>query len=70
MNEARGDAERFTSQLVEYLKAPEITRQRLYLETISEVMPALERKIILDQKSGQLLPLLPLDLQPKTAPAR
>jgi len=64
VNEARGDAERFTAQLTEYLKAPEVTRQRLYLETMSQVMPQLERKIILDEKVGQLLPLLPLDQKP------
>ena len=69
VNEARGDAERFTAQLTEYLKAPEVTRQRLYLETMSQVMPQLERKIILDEKAGQLLPLLPLDQKPaSTAP--
>jgi membrane protease subunit HflK len=68
VNEARGDAERFTAQLAEYLKAPEVTRQRLYLETISEVMPMLERKVILDPKTGQLLPLLPLQLQSTPSP--
>lgn len=61
VNEARGDADRFTAQLTEYLKAPEVTRQRLYLEAMAEVLPQLERKIILDEKAGQLLPLLPLD---------
>ncbi len=62
VNEARGDTERFNSQLAEYLKAPEITRQRLYYETMTALLPQLERKVILDEKAGQLLPLLPMDL--------
>jgi membrane protease subunit HflK len=64
VNEARGDAERFTAQLAEYMKAPEVTRQRLYLETMAEVLPTLERKIILDEKAGSILPMLPLDQAP------
>ena len=59
--QARGDAEKFNSQLAEYLKAPEVTRQRLYLEAMSAVFPQLERKIILDEKAGQLYPLLSID---------
>ncbi len=66
VNEARGDADRFNAQFTEYRKAPEVTRQRLYLETISEVMPLLKGKIILDEKAGRLLPLLPLDLNQAT----
>ena len=67
VNEARGDAERFTAQLTEYLKALEVTRQRLYFETMTEVLPQLERKVILDEKASQLLPLLSLDPKPTTA---
>lgn len=70
VNEARGDADRFKAQFSEYIKAPEVTRQRLYLETMAEVLPLLERKIIVDGKSGQLLPLLPLEIKPKPAPTR
>jgi membrane protease subunit HflK len=66
VNEARGDADKFNAQFAEYLKAPEVTRQRLYLETIAEVLPQLERKIILDEKAGQVLPLLQLDQKAKT----
>jgi len=61
VNEARGDAERFTSVLAEYIKAPEITRQRLYLETMQELLPQFERKVILDDKATGILPLLNLD---------
>jgi membrane protease subunit HflK len=68
VNEAKGDAERFTAMYAEYLKAPEVTRQRLYLEVIAEVMPQFEKKVILDDKARGLLPLLPLDLGKPAAP--
>lgn len=66
VNEAKGDAERFQSQLTEYTKAPEITRERLYLEAMSELLPSVEHKVILDNKAAQILPLLPLDLSGKS----
>lgn len=65
VNEAQGDADHFNAVLAEYLKAPEVTRQRLYLETMAVVLPQLERKIILDEKVGQLLPMLNLDQKAK-----
>ncbi len=68
VNEAEGDAERFQAQFTEYLKAPEVTRQRIYLEAVSEVLPQVSRKIIIDEKAGGLLPLLPLDLNKAAAP--
>lgn len=61
VNEARGNAGRFLAEFGAYRKAPEVTRQRLYLETIAEVFPQLERKVILDDKSSRILPLLPLE---------
>lgn len=60
INEAEGDAARFQAVLTEYLKAPEVTRRRIYIETLEEVLPSLESKIIMDDKSQQVLPLLPL----------
>lgn len=62
VNEARGDADKFSAVFQEYAKAPEITRQRLYFETMKQVLPNLERKIILDDKATGVLPLL--NLQP------
>jgi modulator of FtsH protease HflK len=62
VNEARGDADKFTAVYQEYAKAPEVTRQRLYFETMKTVLPLLERKIILDDKATGVLPLL--NLQP------
>ena len=65
VNEAQGDAGRFNATLAEYVKATEVTRQRLYLETMQEVLPQLSRKIILDEKAGQIFPLLQLDQKTK-----
>ncbi|MCP5533712.1 MAG: FtsH protease activity modulator HflK [Akkermansiaceae bacterium] len=60
VNEAKGDVARFEELLAEYRKAPEITKQRLYLESMAEVLPKLKSKIILDEDAKQLLPLLNL----------
>ena len=65
VNEAKGDAGRFEATLAEYVKSPEVTRQRLYLETMQEVLPQLSRKIVLDEKAGQIFPLLQLDQKTK-----
>jgi membrane protease subunit HflK len=67
VNEAEGDVARFRKQLEQYQKAPEVTRQRLYLETLSEVIPQLGGKVILDADARQFLPLLNLR-QPEAAP--
>ena len=47
------------SYAAEYRKAPEITRHRLYLESMARVLPGLEKKYLVDEGSGTLLPLLP-----------
>jgi membrane protease subunit HflK len=60
-NEAEGDANRFNAVFDEYLKAPEVTKRRLYLETITEVMPRLGNKIIIDEGTSNLLPILNLN---------
>ena len=57
---AQGDAERFNSLYQEYKKAPEVTRQRLYLETMSEIY-AKTNKVVIDAKNGNNLMYLPLD---------
>ena len=61
VNEAEGDADRFNALLAEYHKAPEVTRRRLYLETMSAVLPTLKSKIIIDSDAQQILPLLQLN---------
>jgi membrane protease subunit HflK len=61
INEAEGDVARFSALLAEYRKAPEVTRRRIYLETLQEVMPGIQSKIIVDEQTSGILPLLNLD---------
>lgn len=58
--EAEGETSRFLAVLKEYEKAPQVTRQRLYLETLEQVMGD-TNKVIMDVKSGNSLMYLPLD---------
>jgi len=64
VNEAQGDVASFNAILAEYVKAPEITRTRLYLETMGDVLPATGEKIIIDDSMRNLLPILPLNPKP------
>jgi membrane protease subunit HflK len=57
--EARGEAGRFLSILAEYRKAPAITRKRMYLETMEEVLPGVE-KVVIEPGAASVLPYLPL----------
>ena len=60
VNRAKGDAARFLSLYEEYSKAQDITRRRLYLETIQEILPQMGDKYIVDADQKNLLPLLNL----------
>ncbi len=60
INEAQGDVAAFTAVLAEYIKAPEVTKRRLYLETLGDVLPRVKQKIILDKNASGVLPLLNL----------
>jgi modulator of FtsH protease HflK len=64
VNEAQGDVASFNAILAEYVKAPEVTRTRLYLETMGDVLPATGEKIIIDDSMRNLLPILPLNPKP------
>jgi membrane protease subunit HflK len=64
-NQAQGDVARFRELLVHYEKAPEVTKQRLYLETMNEVLPKMGSKIIIDEDAKQFLPLLNLPTNKK-----
>ncbi len=60
VQEAQGEAQRFISVYDEYAKAPEVTRKRLYLETMGKVLQG-SNKVIVEQGSGQgVVPYLPL----------
>lgn len=61
VNEAQGDVARFNAVFKEYLKAPEVTKRRIYIETMREIVPKLGKKVILDDKASQVLPLLQLN---------
>ena len=63
VNQAEGEASRFSAVLAEYQKAPEVTRKRLYLETMEEVMARVNKVILDDKAAGTqgVVPFLPLN---------
>ena len=61
VNVAKGEVARFNAIYTEYIKAPEVTKRRIYLETMSDVIPKMGNVIITDQK-GNVLPLLQMQL--------
>jgi len=61
VNNAEGDAKRFEALYEEYRKAPAVTKKRLYLETMAQVIPKAGRKLVIDDKAKGILPLLQLD---------
>ena len=58
VNEALGDVAAFRAMLEQYLKAPAVTRTRLYLETMKDVLPGLGDTWIVDGSVTQLLPMV------------
>lgn len=63
INEAEGDAARFSALFAEYSKAPDVTLRRIYIETMQDVLPGIRSKIIIDEQSRSVLPLLNLGSQ-------
>ncbi len=63
INEAEGDVARFSALFAEYSKAPEVTRRRIYIETLQDIMPGIRSKIIVDEETQGILPLLNLNAQ-------
>lgn len=61
INRAKGESERFLATLEEYKKAPEITKKRLYLETLTQVLPRAKEKYIIDSQQKSILPLLDIN---------
>ncbi|MHB8797921.1 MAG: FtsH protease activity modulator HflK [Thermoanaerobaculia bacterium] len=68
VNRARGDAELFVKVHAAYQRAPEVTRRRMYLETMGDIYPKVKRKVVLDEKLKGVLPLLPLAGTPEVKP--
>jgi membrane protease subunit HflK len=60
VNRSQGEAARFEAIYQEYRKAPRVTRNRMYLETMDEVLPRMGKKVILDEEQQGVLPLLNL----------
>ena len=58
---AQGDAEKFLAVLKEYEKAKDVTRKRLYLETMEQILPGIRKFVIDPEASGNLLQFLPLE---------
>jgi membrane protease subunit HflK len=61
VNQAEGEVAAFNALLAEYLKAPEVTRRRIYLETMAEVLPKVKNKVIVGEEVKGLLPMLNLN---------
>jgi membrane protease subunit HflK len=69
VNAAEGDAKRFESVLAEYRRAPLVTRRRLYLEGMADILPRIDRTLVLDEKARGVLPLLQLGTTTGTSAA-
>ena len=65
VNRAKGDASLYKDLLKAYKKSPEVTKDRIYLETMADVYPKIKQKIILDKDLEGILPLLPLGKEAK-----
>ena len=68
VNRGLGDAARFTAVYNAYRTAPNVTRQRLYLETMQRILPQVGGKVFLDKDLNGLVPLLPLEGLLRTGP--
>jgi membrane protease subunit HflK len=62
VNNADGEAARFKALYDEFIKAPEVTKRRIYLETMSNVIPKIGNVVITDQKGNNVLPLLQMQM--------
>ncbi|RJL08638.1 FtsH protease activity modulator HflK [Paracoccus siganidrum] len=69
VNTAEGEAARFNSVYEEYVKAPDVTRRRMYLETMEKVLGDVDKIILTEQGEGSnIVPYLPLDQLRRTPP--
>jgi membrane protease subunit HflK len=66
VNNAKGEVARFKALYTEYVKAPEVTKRRIYLETMSSVIPRIGNIIITDQNGNNVLPLLQMQMNKQT----
>ncbi|WP_035277498.1 FtsH protease activity modulator HflK [Desulforegula conservatrix] len=66
INRAKGDAEKFKDVLAEYQNAKDVTKRRLYLETLGDLYPRIGRKVVIDSAQKNMMPLLNLLGENKT----
>jgi membrane protease subunit HflK len=69
INRAKGDAARFLSQYNKYVNAKDVTRRRMYLESMKKVYPKLGKVFVIDADQKNILPLINLETLSKTLPA-
>ena len=69
VNRAEGEASRFAAIEAAYRQAPEVTRQRMYLETMQQILPQVGRKVFVAEGTTGVLPLLSLDSGARAATA-
>jgi len=62
INRAEGQASRFNQLYREYIKAPEVTKRRIYLETLEDILPKIGNKVVTDQNGNNVLPLLQMQM--------
>ncbi len=62
INNAEGEVSRFIALYEEYIRAPEVTKRRIYLETMQEVLPQLGDKVITSENGSNMIPLLKKDM--------
>jgi len=65
INQAQGETNRFAAIYKEYQQAPEVTRQRMYLEAMQDILPGVAQIYVMDKKQQNLLPFLDLSKQHK-----
>ena len=63
VNTAEGEVSRFNDLYTEYIKAPEVTKRRIFLETMEDIIPKMGKKIITDESGNNVLPLLQMQLE-------
>ncbi len=68
-NRAKGETNRFASIVQEYQQAPEVTRQRMYLEAMQDILPGVEQIYVMDNKQQNLLPFLDLSKRQQAGPS-
>ncbi|WP_103664690.1 FtsH protease activity modulator HflK [Gracilimonas amylolytica] len=63
INNAEGEVSRFNDLYAEYIKAPQVTKQRIFLETMEDIIPKMGNKTITDEGGNNVLPLLQMQLE-------